>query len=112
MYLSWIIPSYNEEKRIEKTVREVDAYLKSKNFTGGYEILVVDSSSKDTTDEKVRNLRSSISHLQLFTVENKGKGWAVREGMLKAQGDIRIFSDATFLNERYINKQRFDKAMM
>ncbi len=94
MYLSWIIPSYNEEKRIEKTVREVDAYLKSKNFTGGYEILVVDSSSKDTTDEKVKNLRSSISHLQLFTVENKGKGWAVREGMLKAQGDIRIFSDA------------------
>jgi len=94
MYLSWIIPVYNEERRIEKTIREVDAYLRSKNFSGGYEILVVDSSSKDLTRQIVENLSSLVSHLSLFTVENKGKGFAVKQGMLAAQGDIRLFSDA------------------
>ncbi|MDP3710420.1 MAG: glycosyltransferase [bacterium] len=94
MYLSWIIPTYNEERRIDKTLREVDEYLRSKNPDGGYEIMVVDSSSKDKTAEIVKNLQSTIQNLQLLTVENKGKGWAVREGMLKAEGSIRIFSDA------------------
>lgn len=94
MYLSWIIPTYNEEKRIEKTLREVDVYLRSKNFPGGYEIIAADSSSQDRTQEIVRSLSSLIPHLSLFSVENKGKGWAVREGMLHARGDIRLFSDA------------------
>lgn len=94
MYLSWIIPAYNEEKRIEKTLREVEAYLKSKNFPGGYEIIVVDSSSPDRTANIVRNLQPHISSIQLLTVENKGKGWAVKQGMLSARGDIRLFADA------------------
>jgi glycosyltransferase involved in cell wall biosynthesis len=42
MFLSWIIPAYNEEKRIEKTIRDVDAYLRAQNFSGGYEIVVSD----------------------------------------------------------------------
>lgn len=94
MYLSWLIPCYNEERRIEKTLREVDAYLRSKNFPGGYEIIVVDSSSRDRTAAIVRRLQLQISNLQLLTVENRGKGWAVREGILKARGEIRLFSDA------------------
>lgn len=105
MYLSWIIPTYNEEKRIEKTLREVDAYLKSKNLPGGYEIIVVDSSSKDRTPEIIRRLSSHISHLSLLTVENKGKGWAVREGVLRAKGDIRLFSDA----DNSTSPDHFDK---
>lgn len=94
MYLSWIIPTYKEEKRIEKTVREVDAYLRAKNFPGGYEIIVVDSSSPDRTEEIILNLKNEFPVLQLLRVENKGKGWGVRQGMLRAQGDIRLFSDA------------------
>ncbi len=94
MYLSWIIPTYNEEKRIEKTVREVDAYLKSKNFSGGYEIIVSDSASRDRTLEIVKSLEQGIPQLRVVQVENKGKGWAVRRGMLEAQGTIRLFSDA------------------
>lgn len=105
MYLSWIIPTYNEEKRIEKTIREVDAYLKSKNFTGGCEILVVDSSSKDRTQTIVRNIQPEIPNLQLLVMENKGKGWAVREGMFKCQGDIRLFSDA----DNATSPEHFDK---
>ncbi|MBI2122177.1 MAG: glycosyltransferase family 2 protein [Candidatus Sungbacteria bacterium] len=94
MFLSWIIPAYNEEKRIEKTLFEVDAYLMSKNFPGGYEIIVVDSSSTDNTADLVRKLSSRIPRLSLRIVDNKGKGWAVHEGMLNSSGDMRIFSDA------------------
>lgn len=94
MYLSWIIPSYKEEKRIEKTLREVDFYLRSKQFLGGYEILVLDSNSPDNTPGIVGRLQNEIPNLFLHIVENKGKGWAVREGMLRARGDIRLFSDA------------------
>ncbi|KKS37357.1 MAG: hypothetical protein A3G49_01725 [Candidatus Sungbacteria bacterium RIFCSPLOWO2_12_FULL_41_11] len=94
MYLSWIIPSYNEERRIEKTLHEVDAYLRSKNFSEGYEIIVANSASRDKTAEIVEGLIIEIPRLRLLNLENKGKGWAVKKGMLDAKGDIRLFSDA------------------
>lgn len=94
MYLSWIIPAYNEEKRIEKTLREVDAYLRSSQFPGGYEIIVANSASRDRTAEMVKNLQPQITNLRLLNLENKGKGWAVKQGMLEAQGEIRLFADA------------------
>ena len=94
MHLSWIIPAYNEERRIGKTVREVHQYLQSKQISDGYEIIVVDSSSKDRTYEIAEGLRSSIAELKILRVVNKGKGYAVREGMFFAHGDIRLFSDA------------------
>ena len=94
MYLSWIIPTYREEKRIEKTIREVDGYLRAKNFPGGYEIIVVDSSSPDRTAEIVLRLKNEFPALLLLRVENKGKGWGVKQGMLHARGDIRLFADA------------------
>lgn len=94
MYLSWIIPAYNEEKRIAKTLREVDAYLRSRNFPGGYEIIVSNSDSQDRTAAVVEALRSEIPHVSLLHAPNRGKGWAVRRGMLAAHGDIRLFSDA------------------
>lgn len=94
MYLSWIIPAYNEEQRISKTLREVSAYLRSKGFPGGYEIIVVDSTSRDRTAAIVATLGQEIPHLRLMTVENRGKGWAVKQGMLAATGDIRLFADA------------------
>lgn len=94
LYLSWIIPTYNEERRIEKTVREVDAYLRSKNFSGGYEIIVSDSASQDRTVSIVKKLSFELVHVRALNLQNKGKGWAVKEAMLQARGDIRIFSDA------------------
>ncbi len=94
MYLSWVIPTYKEERRIEKTVREVAAYLRGKKFPGGYEIIVADSSSPDRTEAIVLGLKKEIPALQLLRVENKGKGWGVKQGMLAAQGEIRLFSDA------------------
>lgn len=94
MYLSWIIPAYNEEKRIARTIREVDAYLRAKNFPGGFEIIVSNSASRDKTREIVEKMQTEIPELSLLNLENKGKGWAVQQGMLKARGEVRIFSDA------------------
>lgn len=94
MNLSWVIPTYKEEERIEKSVRAVDAYLKSKNFPEGYEIIIADSSSPDRTAQIVKNLQSEMSAIKFISVINKGKGWGVKQGMLLAKGEIRCFADA------------------
>lgn len=94
MYLSWIIPMHNEERRIEKTLREVDAYLRAKNISGGYEIIPIDNASTDRTVEIIRELKTEIPYVRLIQESNKGKGQAVRAAMLEAKGDVRLFSDA------------------
>lgn len=92
MHLSWIIPCYNEAHRIEKTLREVDAYLGRKNFE--YEIIAVNNNSKDDTRAVLQRLTQEISRLRILEAAVPGKGSAVRAGMLEAQGEIRLFSDA------------------
>lgn len=94
MYLSWIIPAHNEEKRIEKTLREVDGYLRAKNFPDGYEILVVNNASSDATSSLVERVKGSIPNIKLYDLEGYGKGFAVKHGMLVARGKICLFSDA------------------
>ena len=93
MFLSVIIPAYNEEKRIAKTLLAVDEYLKKQSYQ--YEILVVNDGSKDKTAEVVNDLSLQITNLKLVdNKENHGKGFVVRHGMLAAEGDIRLFMDA------------------
>src|SRR3989344_745121 len=107
MFLSWIIPAYNEEQRIGTSIREVDAYLRKKQFPGGYEIVVCDSASRDRTTDIVQGLQAQMSHLRLIVVENRGKGWAVREAMRAVNGDIRIFSDA----DNSVSPEQCDKLL-
>lgn len=93
MHLSVIIPAYNEEKRLPKTLEDSDKYLSRQNYD--YEILVVNDGSKDKTAEIVENLKFKIKNLKLIdNKENHGKGYVVRQGMLFAQGDYRLFTDA------------------
>ncbi|PIP24426.1 MAG: hypothetical protein COS25_01015 [Candidatus Nealsonbacteria bacterium CG02_land_8_20_14_3_00_37_10] len=93
MHLSVIIPAYNEEKRLPKTLGEIDKYLRGQNYD--YEILVVNDGSKDKTVEVAQNLTSQIKNLKVTGYKkNQGKGYAVRFGMLEAKGDLRIFTDA------------------
>lgn len=93
IFLSVIIPAYNEEERIGSTLQSVDGYLKKQIYD--YEILVVSDGSKDKTAEVVRGLSEQIGHLHLIdNTDNHGKGWVVRQGMLRAQGQIRLFMDA------------------
>jgi len=93
MHLSVIIPAYNEEKRLSKTLEEINGYLVKQNYD--YEILVVDNGSTDNTAEIVRNLENKIKGLKLIEGSaGRGKGFAVKKGMLTAAGDFRIFTDA------------------
>src|SRR3989338_5463861 len=93
MHLSVIIPAYNEEKRLPKTLANIDGYLSRQSYD--YEILVVDNGSTDKTAEIARVFSSQFLGLKL--VEGKfgrGKGYAVKMGMIAAQGDYRLFADA------------------
>ncbi len=92
-YLSVIIPAYNEEKTISNTLLDIDNYLSKQDFTS--EIVVVSDGSKDKTAKVVNNLTKLINNLRLIdNQENHGKGWVVRQGMLKAKGKYRLFMDA------------------
>lgn len=91
--LSVIIPSYNEEHRIGKTLASTSEFLRKQAFDS--EILVVSDGSKDGTASVVQNLQSQIKNLKLINnQENHGKGWVTKQGMLEATGDICLFMDA------------------
>lgn len=93
MYLSVIIPAYNEERRLPKTLREIDKYLRNQPYD--YEIVVVSDGSTDKTAEIVENLKFEIKNLKLINNKiNQGKGAVVRQGMLEAKGEHRLFADA------------------
>jgi glycosyltransferase involved in cell wall biosynthesis len=91
--LSVVIPAYNEESRIGKTLLAVSEFLRKQPYA--YEILVVNDGSKDGTADEVRKLESVIPNLKLINnKENHGKGWVTKQGMLEATGDVRLFMDA------------------
>ncbi len=93
IYLSVIVPAYNEEERIEKTIRRIHEFLSGKPFT--HEILVAVDGATDGTADRVRRRTAEVPHLKLLErKENHGKGAAVASGMLAAQGKIRLFTDA------------------
>ncbi len=92
IYLSVIIPAYNEERRIVPTLQKVHTYLSSQPYT--WEILVADDGSTDATPSLVENFAKSSEKLRLLRLAHKGKGWAVQQGMLKAKGEYRFFADA------------------
>lgn len=91
-YLSLIIPAYNEEKRIEKSIKSAIEWLNEQGYS--FEIIVVDDGSLDNT---VQIAKSVSEHIKVISLnKNLGKGAAVRTGMLLAKGDYQFFSDADF----------------
>jgi glycosyltransferase involved in cell wall biosynthesis len=94
IYLSVIIPAYNEEKRLPITIREIQEYLSSQSYDS--EILVVSDGSTDKTVEVAEKMASEeIDNLRVIGFkENYGKGYGVKAGMLEAKGQYRLFTDA------------------
>jgi glycosyltransferase involved in cell wall biosynthesis len=88
MMLSVVIPAYNEEERLRKFVPGIAKYLKSRNLES--EIIVVNDGSRDGTAQAARELGARLIDLQ----PNRGKGGAVKAGMLAAQGRFVLFTDA------------------
>lgn len=92
-YLSVIIPAYNEAKRIENTLVAVYNYLLPQPFA--WELLIVLDGPQDNTLEVTKQFAKGKEHIRwLHRRENRGKGYTVREGMLAARGEIRLFTDA------------------
>ncbi len=92
-YLSVIIPAYNEEERITITLLSIHEYLTRQPFT--WEILVVLDGGEDDTLSRVQEFAEGKDNIRwLNRVENRGKGYTVREGMLAAKGQVRLFTDA------------------
>jgi len=91
--LSVVIPAYNEAKRITKTLLEVSQFLSTQQFE--WEILVVIDGAKDNTFETVDAIKGQVKNLVIVNNKiNHGKGFVVRQGMLRASGDVRLFMDA------------------
>jgi len=92
-YLSIIIPAYNEENIIKETINDVLVYLHSQNFD--FEIIVVNDGSLDSTQKVVSELSSDNPEIIIINLErNSGKGFAVKTGILSANGKFRLFMDA------------------
>ncbi|HEY4499742.1 MAG TPA: dolichyl-phosphate beta-glucosyltransferase [Candidatus Paceibacterota bacterium] len=92
-FLSVIIPAYNEAKRLPITLIDIDKHLRDQEYS--YEIIVVNDGSKDQTAEIVRRFIPLIQNMHLIdNAENHGKGHVVRQGMLSAKGNWRLFMDA------------------
>ena len=97
--VSFVLPAYNEEARLPQGLDRVVAFLAEQDFNS--EIVIVDDGSRDRTPEIVRGRISRLADLPLrvtMRIEqhetNKGKGAAIRTGMLAATGTYIFFMDA------------------
>lgn len=91
--ISIIIPCYNEEATIVSTIKKIDFYLNLKKYE--YEIIVIDDGSSDKTVEKLTKLMKSLKHLFFVShFPNKGKGFAVRNGLILSKYQTKLILDA------------------
>lgn len=97
--LSLIIPAYNEEQRLPATLERIVEYMLAQHFS--YELIVVDDGSHDGTRDVVRHFAATHDWVRLAQYDdtaghplNRGKGYAVRYGVLMAKGQTVLFSDA------------------
>ena len=89
-----MIPAYNEENRLPATLARLVSYIGSTPW-GEVEVLIVDDGSKDGTAALVEDFAHIYPAVRLVrNPGNRGKGFAVRNGMLEAQGDWVLFTDA------------------
>ena len=92
-HLSVIIPAYNEEHKIKGTLEAIYNYLSRQDYS--WEAIVVSDGSSDKTVEMVSEFISNKPEFSLIAnTQNHGKGFVVKQGMLQAQGDFCLFTDA------------------
>lgn len=91
-FLSIIIPAYNEESRLPRTLEQIFSFLNKQNFS--FEVLVVENGSLDRTFDVAKEYQISHPSLIVLKEEQRGKGNAVRRGMLEAKGEYRFICDA------------------
>lgn len=104
--LSLIIPMYNEEKILPETLKTLNEYMQ--NAFDIYEVVFVDDGSTDSSRAMVENC--GYPNIRAVGYDkNRGKGGAVRYGMLEAKGDIRLFTDCDLAYGTEIIRTLYDK---
>ena len=90
--LSLIIPAYNEETRLERTIRDVSDYLHSQPYD--FEIIVSDDGSSDRTLQIADAYAAADERVRSITIRHAGKAAAIRAGIRAARGEVIAFTDA------------------
>ncbi|KAL7300245.1 hypothetical protein TKK_0006884 [Trichogramma kaykai] len=94
--ISVIVPAYNEETRLHPMLNDCLKYLEEKSRSGvSYEIIIVSDGSTDKTVEVAESYAKKYNTIRVLALtKNRGKGGAVRLGMLSARGSVMLFADA------------------
>lgn len=92
LYLSIIIPAYNEENRLPGTLQNINQFLERQNFLS--EVLVVENGSQDRTLQIAEEFAHAHPRFRAIHAPGRGKGLAVQLGMLQAGGEYRFMCDA------------------
>src|ERR1039458_2842363 len=100
LYYSFIIPAYNESERLATSLPKVFDYVREWQIQA--EVIVVNDGSSDNTAEVTRSFASRYPEIRLLeNPGNRGKGYSVRNGMLHANGDVLLFTDADLSSPIY-----------
>jgi len=91
-FLSIIIPAFNEEERLPDTLHRIITFVKSQHYT--VEVLIVDNASTDMTGTVISNSVPSYPFFKSLYEHRRGKGAAVRKGILSARGEYILICDA------------------
>lgn len=102
--LSLVFPAYNEEKRLPATLQHVVEFMQDQTYTT--EVLVVENGSSDRTYEIASSFAEKYPQIRAIQLKERGKGLAVRRGMLEAQGEYRFMCDVD-LSMRIQDVNRF-----
>lgn len=92
LFLSVVVPAFNEETRIARTVSEIVAEIDRLSLDG--ELVVVDDGSSDGTASMVEQAARTDARIRVVRASHGGKGATVRRGMLEARGEWRFLADA------------------
>jgi len=88
-----VIPAYNEESNISSTLEDIKLYIEKSDYS--YELIIVDDGSSDKTVEIASSHKDSFDSFSLIeNRKNRGKGYSVKQGMLRAKGKYVLFMDA------------------
>lgn len=91
-YLSIVIPAFNEEKRLPPSLQKIDAFLKTQPYEA--EVVIVENGSQDNTAKMAFEYAAKYPYIRVMQVTTRGKGRAVKAGMLAAEGQYRFICDA------------------
>ena len=90
--LSVVIPAHNEERRLPPSLEKIDRFQREQAFET--EVVIVENGSHDRTFDIASDLAKERPYLRVIKIEGRGKGLAVRQGMLAARGEYRFICDA------------------